>query len=239
MKECVEIIVVDNNSSKNVVDYLLNLEKAGTINKLIKNKVNYGFTYAVNQGIDLSNPENDILILNNDAKLTPGALNTLQKTAHKNDDCGITVPQQILPQGKKTIKIHVPYATPERECDFNISAEHDNIVNVPTFHNGEILELSFAPFFCTYIKREVFKKMSLDPELGRHYRSDRIFSHYMRHMLNLKIYYTPEAIVYHQSQKATDLLRQNKREFETMFVKNQWPPELADKLGYTKAIWDN
>lgn len=238
MENSLEIIVVDNNSNNAVVDYLKNLKNDGVI-KLLLNDINYGFTYAVNQGIDISNPENDILILNNDASLTPGALNSLQDQAYKLLDCGITVPQQVLPKGNKSISKHVPYATDKRECDVNISVIHDNIAHVPTFHSGEILELDFAPFFCTYIKREVLNKfISLDSELGRHYRSDRIFSYYMRHILNMKIYYISDAVVYHKHKQSTNVLKKNKKEFNTIFIKNQWEKELADELGYKNPIWD-
>ena len=51
------------------------------------------------------------------------------------------------------------------------------IINIPLFHDGTSLELNFAPFFCTYIKRDTYNKtLSLDPKLRRHQCSDRIFS---------------------------------------------------------------
>ncbi len=73
-----EIIVVDNNSSQPVTDYLSQLAEQSKI-KLIKNDINYGFTYAVNQGIDVAEKGNDILLMNNDAMLTPGAIEAMQK----------------------------------------------------------------------------------------------------------------------------------------------------------------
>ena len=119
------------------------------------------------------------------------------------------------------------------------SKAHYNIANVPLFHDGEILELNFAPFFCTYIKREVYdKSLGLDPELGRHYRSDRIFSNFVRHVLGLKIYQTSDAMVYHKFQQSTTNLKKDKDKFDMMFVKNQWEPELAEKLGYKTPLWD-
>ena len=96
IEHCSEIVVVDNASSELVRNYLTDLESNGKIN-LILNDTNYGFTYAVNQGIGSSNPDNDILIMNNDAILTPGAVQALQNNAYKLQDCGITVPQQLLP----------------------------------------------------------------------------------------------------------------------------------------------
>ena len=201
-----EIVVVDNASHQPVVDYLTKLADEGTI-KLIKNDINYGFTYAVNQGIEAAENGNDIVIMNNDALLTSGAIESLQRKAYELPDCGITVPQQVLPGGTKTINAHVPFAYPHYECDVNLSAAHENIVNVPLFHSGRVVELSFAPFFCVYIKRDVLdRSVGLDAEYGRHYRSDRIFCNYVRHMMNLKVYYIEEAVVYHKLQKSTAIL---------------------------------
>jgi GT2 family glycosyltransferase len=239
MSKCLEIIVVDNNSNQTVVDYLDQLEAQEKI-KLIKNDVNYGFTYAVNQGISIAEKGNDILIMNNDAILTPNSINSLSNAAYELPNCGIVVPQQVLPGNTKTIDIHVPYANPNYECDVNLSAHHSNVINLPIFHSGRVVELSFAPFFCVYIKREVFdSSVGLDAELGRHYRSDLVFCNYVRYMMNLKIYYVSEAIVYHKLQKSTDLLRNKpKKDFHVMFQKNQWDPELADNLGFKKRLWD-
>ena len=224
-----------------VVAYLDHLAVNGKI-KLIKNDINYGFTYAVNQGIELADTSNDIVIMNNDAILTHGAVESMQKAAYKLPDCGIVVPQQVLPGDTKTINEHVPFAYSQYECDVNLSNAHANINIVPVFHEGRVVELSFAPFFCVYIKRDVLNKsVGLDAEFGRHYRSDRIFCNYVRRVMNLKIYYTADAIVYHKLQKSTDMLR-NKTEkdsgFDFMFNKNQWDPELAKKLGYKTPVWD-
>jgi glycosyltransferase involved in cell wall biosynthesis len=236
-----EIIVVDNDSKSSVVDYLNGLHDKNEI-KLIKNDLNYGFTYAANQGIEIAEPENDIVLLNNDAILTGVAIEAMQNAAYELHECGIVVPQQVLPGNTKTINEHVPFAYPQYECDVNLSNAHANIINVPVFHSGRVVELSFAPFFCVYIKREVLNNsVGLDPEYGRHYRSDRIFCNYLRHMMNLKVYYIQEAVVYHKLQKSTDELRDKPNKgsnFDIMFSKNQWDPEHEAELGYKTPIWD-
>lgn len=240
LNNLIEIIVVDNASKSSVIDYLTELYDNGEI-KLIKNNVNYGFTYAVNQGIELAESGNDIVLLNNDAILTHGAIEALQNAAYELPECGIVVPQQILPADTKTINDHVPFAYSQYECDVNLSNAHANIINVPVFHSGRVVELTFAPFFCVYIKRDVLDdSVGLDPEYGRHYRSDRIFCNYLRHMMNLKVYYIEEAVVYHKLQKSTDELRDKpkKDNFDIMFYKNKWDPENEAKLGYKTPIWD-
>lgn len=238
-KEMIEIIVVDNNSNKDVKDYLSDLESTGKI-KLILNNINYGFSFAINQGIEISKKNTDILLLNNDAILTRGSLEHMQHCAYSIPQCGIIVPHELLFDGDIRISTHVPYAYNNFKCDVLTSKNHRNIINMPLFHDGTLLELNFAPFFCTYIKRDIYNKtLGLDSELGRHYRSDRIFSEFIRHYLQLKIYQAPYSFVYHRQQVATDALRKTKKEeYEYIYDKNQWEPELAEKLGFKNPIWD-
>ncbi|WP_289022706.1 glycosyltransferase [Desulfobacter postgatei] len=235
------IIVVDNASDREVVHYLAEREAAGDI-QLIQNTHNYGFTYAVNQGITQANPEADILLLNNDAIVQKGAVQALQKACHTLADAGMTVPRQILPVRTQTILTHVPFARETADCDVNISAHHRNVAQVPVFHNGKVLELSFAPFFAVYIRRDLITQIGLlDAEYGRHYRSDRVYCDTARHVAGRRIYYVPEAFVVHRLQKATDHLRNtgsHNTEFERIFVRNQWDPQTADRLGFRSAPWD-
>lgn len=237
-EEMLDIIVVDNNSKENVKEYLTNLKSEGKIN-LILNDINYGFSFAINQGISISRKDSDLLLLNNDAILTKGSLEHMQYCAYSIPNCGLIVPHEILFEGNNAISKHVPYADNNFECDVTPSKLHHNIINMPTFHDGNLLELNFAPFFCTYIKRDIYNKtLGLDSELGRHYRSDRIFSDFIRHILQLKIYQSPNAFVYHKHQIATNKLKEKKEEYDYIFNKNQWQPELAKELGFKKSIWD-
>jgi GT2 family glycosyltransferase len=237
--ELLEIIVVDNASSKPVKDYLSKMVADNKI-KFIENNINYGFTYAVNQGISGAETGNDIMLMNNDAMVTPGAIEAMQKAAYELSNCGIVVPQQVLPGGSKTLVDHVPYAYQQFECDVNLSWLFNNSINMPLFHPGKVVELNFAPFFCVYIKRDVFdSSIGLDAEYGRHYRSDRIFCNYIRHVMKLKIYHVLDAVVYHKVQKSTEVLRERSYDdFDTMFTKNQWDDKLASKFGYKKPLWD-
>ena len=234
-----EIIVVDNNSSEEVIKYLLKLKNQGKI-KLILNKENVGFTLAVTQAIEISDIHNDIVLLNNDAIVTKNAIPLLQKAAYKLENCGITVPQQVLPANTKTINIHVPFALKNRDCDVNLSANHKNIINVPLFHNGEYTEVSFAPFFCVYIKRDTYNmSIGLDAELGRHFRSDMIFCNYVRTVLGEKIYHVSDAIVYHKLQQATSILKKkSEEEHDLLYVQNRWSKEEQEKYGFKTAKWD-
>ena len=59
--------------------------------------------------------------------------------------------------------------------------------------------------------------------------------------MNLKLYHVSDSIVYHKLQKSTKKLRQKKgiKSLNIMLYKNQWEPELAEELGFKKALWDD
>ena len=190
------------------------------------------------QGISISDDDSDILLLNNDAILTKGSLEAMQYYSYALDDCGIIVPREVLYAGDSRINNHVPYANSSFECDVTPSKNHKNISCNPIFFDGDILKLTFAPFFCTYIKRDVFNQtLGLDAELGRHYASDRLFCDYIRNVLDLNIYQVSDTKVYHKSQASTKKLKKNKQEYDEIFLRNQWDSELAEKLGFRGYMW--
>src|SRR5690606_8100383 len=75
----IEVVIVDNNSSSDVKGYLEGI--AGERIKIILNEANYGFSYAVNQGVALASPEADVLVMNNDARFEGDCLGLLQQLA--------------------------------------------------------------------------------------------------------------------------------------------------------------
>ena len=202
-QELLDIIVVDNNSGNKVKNYLINLESEGKI-RLILNDINYGFNYAVSQGINISEKDSDIVILNNDAILTQGSLEHMQHSAYSIPKCGLIIPHEMLISDTNILPLNMPYAYRNFECDATPSREHQKIINLPLFYDGEVLELNFAPFFCVYIKREVYNKtLGLTPEFGESVCSDIIFSDFVRHYLQLKIFQSSDAYVYHNPNFAT------------------------------------
>lgn len=237
--EKLEIIVVDNDSSQEVKDFLDQAHAQGQI-KAILLDCNYGFTHAVNLGLQAADPKNDLMLLNNDALMKSGAIEALQSAAYQLPDCGLVVPQQILPAGTPTLTTHVPYANPEQPCDVNLSAHHANILAPGLFHDGRTQEISFAPFFCVYIPREIYQAAGpLDAQFGRHYRSDRIYCDVVRHILGKRIYHISDACVIHKLQKSTRVLsKRSDSEFDLMFKRNQWDDATRRSLGFRHAVWD-
>lgn len=212
---------------------------AKTAITLLLNHYNFGFSHAVNQGLSLVNADNDVIISNNDALFHHEAVEAMAIFAVLHKDCGIIAPRQMLFAGQGAITSHVPFADPSRNCDVNLSAVYRNIERVPLFSDGRDIEIAYAPFFCVYITREVLNKLPvLDEEHGRHFRSDRIFCDYVRDMLGYKIYYAPDAIVYHHHQYSTNELKSNSPElYRTMYEQNVWDSETREKFGFAERIW--
>lgn len=79
-----EIVVVDNASDEDTVNYLKKQENI----VLRLNKENVGFPAGCNQGITLANKENDIMLLNNDAIMCINSLFWLRMALYGEDRVG-------------------------------------------------------------------------------------------------------------------------------------------------------
>lgn len=236
--DMVEIIVVDNNSSIEVLEYLFNAESEGKI-KLVLNSEDYDISYSIKKGIARSDPNSDLLFLKNDTIITEGSIEHMQDLAYSIPDCGIVVPHEMSTQETNVTTLHVPYAHPNFECDTLPSEVYQNIINLPVFNDGRILELNFAPFFCTYVKREIYNEtLSLDLELGMDDESNRIFSDFIRNMLNLRIYQSPYAFVYN---KHIDIRKKYKKSEDKLFdliKESQITTDMTINLKDNKPTWD-
>ncbi len=227
-----EVVVIDNASGPET-RAVLGTHRRNPAIRLIENERNYGFTYAVNQGIVAARPDSDVVLLNNDALVTPGWLEALREVVELIPDAGIALPRQVMLPGTKTMKVHVPDANVGNELDVNLSDHHANVLDPSLDPDRGFVELTFAPFFCAYITRECVRAVGLlDWENGRHYGSDRVYCDLVRDQAGLRLVYTPHAKVYHFLQRATaDLQERRREEYREVYVENRWegarPPPLV------------
>lgn len=91
------IIIIDNNSADNTIS-LINDIKSKSIS-IIRNKENFGFTKANNQGIKHAKGDY-ILFLNPDTIVPNSAIRILLNEIKYNSDCGAIAPQLRYPDGK-------------------------------------------------------------------------------------------------------------------------------------------
>lgn len=105
-----EIIVVDNNSSDNSVNFLKTLKELNI--KIIENKENVSFSKGNNEGVKIANGEY-ILLLNNDIEPTYGWLNEMMGTIIYNENVGAV--------GAKLI---FPYFEDEKQLKYSFTLQH-------------------------------------------------------------------------------------------------------------------
>lgn len=233
----IKIIISTNNQNDDLNKYLDNLINEIPI-KILKSDFDCGFTYLINKGIEKLDDDADILLLSKNAILTEGSLEALQKYSYELSDCGLAVSQQVLRDGS-LIKKHVPYAHDDYWCDITPSSYNNNIKNVPLFHNGKVLELNMAPFFCSYIKRDVLNKScGFNLHLGKHYHSIKLFSEFIRKILNLKIYHISDAVVIHNTTEAYRNSNPNNNGYNYTFDENNWDNCSCGDLNYERYVWD-
>jgi GT2 family glycosyltransferase len=179
---------------------------------------------AVDRAVKVAGADSDLLILNPDATLSPGALSALQKAAYEDDSIAVTVPQQVLHGGDPAINIHVPYAFYDVPCDITLSTHHRNVETLTLLHGGGPVDLNSAPFFCVYIKRDAWDLWGgLDARQARACQSDRIMCDFVRHVLGRRIVYTPDAVVHHrkpQKPKKRKLLMLKNRQIRWAFFRS-------------------
>lgn len=218
-----DLVIVDNGSNTAVQEVLDAVETSPSTT-VIRNPDNRGFTHAVGQGFAASAPDTDVVILNNDAIVTPGWLAALQRVATLHPDAGLVAPRQVLLAGSALIERHVPGADPTNECDTNLSALHRNVVDPYFDTQHAITELRFAPFFCVLVRREAIDRCGpLDARMGAHYQSDWVYCAAVRHHAGMRILHTPHAKVYHFQGLATQELRDTApEEFRALTVVDDW-----------------
>ena len=218
-----EIIIVDNNSSAIVKEYLEKLKETDPKVKVVFNNYNMGFTYAVNQGIEISQEGSDIVLLNNDAIVTEGWIEELYRVKDEIGTAGLIVPRQVLLPRTKTMDIHVPQSVASRELDVTLSVHHDNVKDVDKYRKYGFVQVSFAPFFLVMITRECYNRLGLlDEKNGRHYKSDRLYCAKATENA-FDIVYTPYSKAYHLLQQSTQALKKtDEKMFRAIFLKNEW-----------------
>lgn len=96
-----ETIIVDNASTDNAASEVLSRKYKPLSIKLIRNKKNLGFCKGNNQGVKIARGKY-ILILNNDAEVTPGFLTILVRDLENGECIGVVQPKirQLLKKDK-------------------------------------------------------------------------------------------------------------------------------------------
>lgn len=144
-KDTYEIIVVDNHSTDGTVEWLRVQEDI----KVIYNDDNKGFPKGCNQGIEIANKDNDIMLLNNDTVLMVNSIFNLRMALYSEENVGAT--------GAVSNSVSNYQMISEKFDDFNgyiRFATKNNITN-ESFYEERVKLVGFAML----IKRNVLEKI--------------------------------------------------------------------------------
>jgi GT2 family glycosyltransferase len=184
-------VIVDNNSPDgsgrkiadefNNIPVLINDENLGYAGGM-----NTGARYALKEGADF------VLFVNNDTEFSGSTIAPMVELAQKHKNVGIVSPKVLYLDEKNII-----YCAGSRylfwRCG-NVSLGRGRNADENCLHE---IEISHAEGACLLVAREVFEKTGFMSEFYFMYFEDLDFS--LRVNKDFKIYYTPEAIIYHQS----------------------------------------
>src|SRR4051812_33695377 len=95
-----ELIVVDNGSTDETVNYL----KSQADVKVILNDKNLGFAKGCNQGMEVATGDT-LLFLNNDTIVTSNWLTTMLQVLYKDEDIGVVGPVTNYASGQQQIAV--------------------------------------------------------------------------------------------------------------------------------------
>ncbi len=158
-----EIIIIDNLSTDETRNWLA----TKTDIKIILNDNNVGFPKACNQGIKIADPDNDILLLNNDTIVTTNWLTNLKKCLYSDDKIGAT--GTVCNHNENLQGVDFTYD------NFDVMQEQAKINNISNSSRWE--EKIFLIGYCILIRREVIEKIGyLDEAYSPGYVDDNDLS---------------------------------------------------------------
>jgi GT2 family glycosyltransferase len=164
-----ELILIDDKSTDNRINTLLNkMEKLNNV-KVIRNLENKGFVKNVNIGIN--NSKEDVLLLNSDTIVTPRWIQKLIFSVYSKEDIGTATPISnsagVFPVPDMRVKNKIPeHLTLEEMSSLVEKVSADENMEIPT-GNG----------FCMLIKRKLINEIGLFDEdnFGKGYGEENDF----------------------------------------------------------------
>lgn len=208
-KAC-EIVVVDNASSDGIREWLCEQEDI----KVILLDENVGFPVGCNIGAQYSEPENDILLLNNDTRLAHNSLFWLRMGLYENERIGAS--GGISNYAGNRQQVDIEYPLPAEYL------EYGRAVNVPMQCPYE--ERVRLSGFAMLVKRDAWNMCGgMDESFSPGYFEDDDLS--MRLVLNgYRLILCRNSFIYHAGSQSfankdgvNELLEQHRRLFENKF----------------------
>jgi len=214
-----ELIIVDNGSDPPFQAPFMGYVPI----TMIRNEINEGFPKAVNQGIKASSGEN-IILLNNDVIVTPGAFDRLAEWLETFDIIG-----PMTNYSAKMQAVQAPFYG-SKEALNNIAEEWAEA------YEGEAIEVNWIIGFCMAFKREVYEKVGLFDESLWPCSGEEIDFCFRARKADFRIGIAGDVYVHHiGSQTFKDLEKAGQANYIEICERNH--KHLAEKWG--ADFWEN
>ena len=232
-----EIIVVDNASCDESVEYLYSLDLPITV---IENKENVSFSKGNNDAANIAKGEY-LLLLNNDIEPTYGWLNEMVGCILNNDNVGSVGPKLLFPyyedmenQGKSYCIQHAGVKFREERTPYVYGPYHDNMYSTLVFssnvnHEKEVISNTAA---CLLVPKNIYMELGgLDENYFYGYEDiDFAFKLYKN---NYKSIFSPFALLFHHESatRIEDEDEKNRLNYENvMYFYNKWGDYLFKEI---------
>jgi polysaccharide pyruvyl transferase CsaB len=202
-----EVIVVDNGSKSDVIDYLKTMEHQEPKLRAILNNENFGFARANNIGIEAAGECEFIVLLNDDTIVTRGWLTRLIRNL---SDSNIKLAGPVTNWAGNEARINVDY---------------DNLDALENFsrvycdsHEGKFFDIPMLAMYCVIMRRSLLDEIGLlDERFGIGLFEDDDFSMRVRRSGG-RIVCVEDVFVHHWGKAA--LRRMSQEEYDQLFDEN-------------------
>ncbi|MDO5848645.1 MAG: glycosyltransferase family 2 protein [Methanobrevibacter sp.] len=206
-----EVIMVDNGSSDNSVEFIKKYPKDFDF-KLIENKENLGFAKATNQAIEASKYPY-VFSLNNDVKLESDTIEELLKL--------IKTDERIFSLSSKMIQMDYPNLIDDAGDSYTLLAYTQKIGdNKPSSEFNEVCEVFSSCAGAALYRKSILDEIGLFDENFFAYMEDVDLS-YRAKINGYRNVYCPKAIVYHKGS-GTSGSRYNEFKIRLAARNNVW-----------------
>ena len=147
------VIVADDCSGP---EHVAALRKIKGIDVLVTSEENRGFAANANRGLEKSDPERDVVLLNSDVEALPSWLECLQYAAHRHADVGIVGAQLQYPDGR--IQFGGTVRNRDRPEWFDHRYRFKPAGWGPAEHASSALAVTGA---CMYVRRQTIERVGL------------------------------------------------------------------------------
>ena len=195
-----EIIVVDNGSADGTLDTLTAFPQV----QVIRNRTNMGVAAARNQGMRRSKGRY-VLLLDDDTKVTPGALDALFEFMDGNPHVGLAAPKLVSPEGKLQLicrQFPTVYSKILRQIPYAFARDWPREEMLADWDHKSVREVDYVIGACQMIRREAFEEVGfLDDNIF--YGPEDIDYCIRMWRKGWAVVYNPFAVVVHHEQRTT------------------------------------